>query len=75
MMVAEPMPAPVTCGALAGVVKPAPMNTLAGVTTLDVSLLTKLTVTPPAGAAVDKVIDKLAVWPRLTDVLPTVIVG
>jgi hypothetical protein len=54
--VADPMPAPVTCGCVAGVVAPAAMDTLAGDTvTFVVSLLPRFTVTPPPGAGADKV--------------------
>ena len=51
------------------------MNTLAGAVTFVGSLLLRLMVRPPAGAAADRVTDRLAVWPRLTDVLATVIMG
>ena len=54
---------PVTCGCAAGVVCPAATVTLAGeIVTLVVSLLLKLTVTPPAGAAVPRVTAKAADW-------------
>src|SRR5262249_8136915 len=46
---------PVTCGCEAGVVCPAAIVTVAGDTvTLEVSLLDKVTVTPPAGAGEDR---------------------
>jgi hypothetical protein len=53
-MVADPIATAVTCGCVAGVVLPAAINTLAGIVTLVVSLLARLTVTPPAGAACDR---------------------
>src|SRR6185436_438547 len=64
------MPAPVTCGGVAAVVAPCGMTTLAGVTvTFEVSLLARVTVTPPAGAGADSTTTKAADWPRLTGVL------
>src|SRR5437762_2962306 len=53
-MLADPIPAPVTCGCDAGAVAPAAMETLAGTVTLLVSLLNRLTVKPPAGAGDDR---------------------
>ena len=67
VMVADPMPVPVTWGCAAGAVAPAAMKTLAGTVTLAVSLLLRLTVTPPAGAAWDRVTANAADWPRFTD--------
>ena len=76
VMLADPMPVPVNCGGVAGVVAPAAMVTVAGDTvTLVVSLLASVTVTPPAGAGADRVISRLAVRPRFTDALETVIDG
>ena len=55
---------PVTCGCVAGVVAPAGMKTLAGVTvTLEVSVLLSVTVTPPAGASGDKATANTTDWP------------
>jgi hypothetical protein len=74
--VAEPMPAPVTCGCVAGVVAPAAMETLAGTVTLDVSLLTRFTVRPPAGAGADKDTVNVADCPSATVVVAgTLIAG
>ncbi len=75
-MVADPTPAPVTCGCTAGVVAPAAIDTLAGTVTLDGSLLSRVTVTPPAGAGTDKVTANAADCPSPTAVLAgTLIVG
>jgi hypothetical protein len=65
-MVADPIPAPVTCGCVTGVVAPAAIKTLEVTVTLVVSLLTRFTVTPPppAGAASDRLTPKVAVCPR-----------
>src|ERR1700737_3459478 len=63
------MPAPVTCGCVAGGVAPATMKTLAGAVTFDVSLLVRFTVTPPAGADCDRVTVNVADCPNATDVL------
>ena len=55
-MVGDPTATPVTCTGVAVVVAPAGMVTEAGLTVaLVVSLLERLTVRPPAGAAVDNV--------------------
>ena len=70
MMVADPTPAPVTCGCVAGVVAPAAIDTLAGTVTLDGSLLSRVTVSPPAGAACDKVTANTADCPKPTAVVP-----
>jgi hypothetical protein len=69
-MVADPIATAVTCGCVAGVVLPAAINTLAGIVTLVVSLLARLTVTPPAGAACVRVTAKVADRPS-----PTVVVA
>jgi len=70
VMVAVPMPAPVTCGCVAGLVAPCGMTTLAGViVTFEVSLLFTVRVAPPAGAGADSVTAKEVDWPRFTDVL------
>ena len=75
-MVADPIPAPVTWGCTAGVVAPAAIDTLAGTVTLDGSLLSRVTVTPPAGAACDKVTAKSADSPSPIAVAPgTLMVG
>src|SRR5688572_8134163 len=63
------MPAPVTCGCVAGVVAPWGMTTLAGTVTFEVSLLLRVTVTPPAGAGAGSVTANDADWPSLTVVL------
>src|SRR5215472_16258189 len=69
-MFADPKLTPVTCGCVAGVVCPAAILTLAGDTvTLVVSLLLSVTVTPPAGAAVPRVIAKAADCPGATTTL------
>src|ERR1017187_377825 len=67
------MPAPVTCGAVAGLVAPAAIVTVAGTVTFVVSLLDRLTVTPPAGAAADRVTVKFVDRPKPTDTGVTVI--
>jgi hypothetical protein len=54
---------------MAGVVAPAAMKTLAGAVTFDVSLLVRITVTPPAGADCDSVTVNVADWPNATGVL------
>ena len=55
---------------MSGVVLPALMVTLAGETvTRVVSLLLRVTVTPPAGAAVPSVTGKLTGWLGATDML------
>ena len=67
LMVADPKLIPLTCGCMAGVVEPAAMITLAGVTlTFDGSLLASVTVMPPAGAAAGKVIENATDWPSPT---------
>ena len=68
-MVADPIPAPVTCGCAAGVVAPAAIKTLAGTVTFVVSLLARFTVTPPVGAACDRVTANVAENPSATVVL------
>jgi hypothetical protein len=61
---------PVTVGCVAGVVAPAAMKTLAGDTvTLVLSLLARLTVTPPAGAFWDRVTVNGFDWPKFTEVV------
>ena len=75
-MVADPAPAPVTWGCTAGVVAPAAIDTLAGTVTLDGSLLSRATVSPPAGAGADKVTANAADCPSPTAVVPgTLMVG
>lgn len=56
LIVADPNVTPVTWGCVFGVVAPCGMNTDAGdIVTFDVSLLERLTVTPPTGAPVTRV--------------------
>jgi hypothetical protein len=76
-MVADPIPAPVTWGCVAGVVAPAAIKTLGGTVTFEVSLLVSVTVTPPAGAVCDRVTAKGVDWqPSPTVVLAgTLITG
>ena len=71
VIVADPIPAPVTWGCVDSCVAPAGMTTLAGDTvTLEMSLDDRLTVRPPVGAAVPKVIANGADCPN-----PVVIAG
>ena len=57
----------VTCGAVAGVVAPAAIVTVAGeMLTLFESLLASVTVTPPAGAGPGSVTWNAADWPKAT---------
>ncbi len=74
-MVADPIPAPVTCGCVAGVVAPGAMETLAGAVTFDVSLLVRFTVTPPGGAGCGRVTGNAADWPSPTVVLAGALIG
>jgi hypothetical protein len=67
--VADPIPAPVTCGCVAGVVAPPAINTLAVTVTLVASLLARVTVTPPTGADCDRLTAKAADCPSATVVL------
>jgi hypothetical protein len=63
-MVADPLLIPVTCGCVAGIVAPCTITTLDGVTvTFDGSLLTSVTVTPPAAAGADKFTGNGIDWP------------
>ena len=63
LMLADPKLTPLTCGCVDGVVCPAAMLTLVGDTvTFVVSLLLRVTVTPPAGAAVPSVTANCADW-------------
>ena len=55
VMFADPRPTPVTWGCVVGVVAPAGTVTLEVTVTLEGSLLVKVTVTPPAGAGVERV--------------------
>jgi len=70
VIVTEPMPAPLTCGCVVGVVAPCGMITLTGVTMTfePSSLVFKLTVTPPNGAGADSVTANDADWPSFTGV-------
>jgi hypothetical protein len=61
---AVPMLTPFTCGLETGIVCPAAMNKLGVIVAIDVSLLAKLTVTPPAGAGAVRLIGKLTLCPR-----------
>jgi hypothetical protein len=70
---ADPMPAPVTCGAGVALVAPAAIVTLAGAVTFVVSLLASVIVTPPAGAGADRVTVKFFDRPKPTDTGVTVI--
>lgn len=75
-MTADPMPAPVTCGCVAGVVAPVATKTLATErVAFDASLFVRLTVTPPAGAAWAKVTASVADRPNPTVVFETLIPG
>ena len=57
---ADPKMTPVTCGCVAGVVAPCPMNTEVGdIVTADGLELDSATVTPPAGAATESVTGKV----------------
>ena len=67
------MPMPVTVAV--AVVAPAARLTVAGTVALVASLELRLTVKPPAGAAVARVICKLPVWPRLTNKFAMLIAG
>lgn len=61
-MVADPTATPVIVGWVAGLVDPAGIVTVAGeIVRVVVSELLKLTVTPPVGAAVDKLIGNVTV--------------
>lgn len=55
LMFADPRLRPVTCGCVAGHELPAAMKTLGGTVAVEVSLLARETVTPPAGAGAGKV--------------------
>lgn len=68
-MVADPVAMPVT--AAEPLEAPAAMLMLTGAGTFVASLLMKLTVTPPAGAAADKVTASDVDPPKLIDALPT----
>lgn len=75
MMVAEPMPVPVTVGCVTGVVAPAAIDTVAGDTvTLEASLLAKLIVTAVT-AGPDKLTAKGVVCPSAMEALATLIVN
>jgi hypothetical protein len=66
-MFADPKFTPLTCGCVAGVVCPAAILTVAGDTvTFVVSLLLSVTVTPPDGAGVPKVMVNAVDWPGPT---------
>jgi hypothetical protein len=52
-MVADPAFTPLTCGCVVGEVEPAPINTAEVTVAIEVLLLARVTVTPPAGAAAD----------------------
>ena len=66
----DPKLIPLTCGCVSGVVLPALIVILAGETVARlVSLLLRVTVTPPAGAGVPSVTGKVADCPGATDTL------
>ena len=69
MIVTEPAEIPLTWGCVTGDTEPAPINTPPVTVALEESLLVSTMVTPPAGAAVDKVTGKVAVPPAVTLVL------
>jgi hypothetical protein len=59
---------PFTVGCVVGALAPVAINTLAGVmVALELSLLLRLTVTPPEGAGVPSVTANVADWPGPTD--------
>jgi len=61
-MVADPTATPVIVGCVTGVVDPAAIVTVAGeIVSVVVSVLLKLTVTPPVGAVDDKLIGNVTV--------------
>ena len=69
-MFTEPRLTPVTVGCTAGVVCPAAIRTdVAESVSLDESLLVRVTVTPPAGAADGNEIGNDTVWPSPTLVI------
>lgn len=63
VMVAEPKPTPVTCGATDGVVAPGAMVTLAGTVATPVLLLWRVIVAPSAGAGEDNCTFSATDWP------------
>ena len=63
LIVAEPMLTPVTWGFADGTTAPGGMETLPVTVATFVSVLTNVTVTPPAGAGVDRLIGRLSAWP------------
>ena len=67
-MLAEPIATPVIVGCVDGVVDPAAMVTVAGeIVSVVVSVLLKVTVTPPVGAADDRLIGNDTVCKFPTD--------
>jgi hypothetical protein len=67
LIFADPILMPLICGCTAGVVWPAAMATLDGVTvTFEGSLGDSVTVTPPAGAGTDRVTVSGVDWPNPT---------
>ena len=68
MMVADPTATPVIVGCVEGVVDPAAIVTLAGeIVSVVMSVLLKVTVIPPAGAAYDRLIGNVALCKFPTD--------
>ena len=57
---------PEICAPVAGVVKPAPINTLGVTVTTLVSVLVRLIVTPPAGAGAARLTANGVDWPCVT---------
>lgn len=67
VMIADPLPIPVTVGTRLGAVAPCGMKILVGeIATFDGSLLIRLRNTPPEPAGLVKVTGKSAVWPTTT---------
>src|SRR6266404_683978 len=69
-MFAVPILRPFNCGCVAGAVSPAPISRVAGDTdTFDGSLLTRVSVRPPAGAGEGSVMESPMDWPRPSPML------
>jgi hypothetical protein len=66
LMLTVPIAIPVTCGFVAATCAPAGTKTLAVMVAMVVSLLAKLTVTPPGGAGVERLNARLLVCPGAT---------
>lgn len=69
-MFANPAVMPLICGGVFGDVAPVAMKILCVTVTLEVSLLTSVRKTPPAGAGADKVTGKDTDCPTVNVVLP-----